>query len=169
MPVEFLSDEQAAAYGRFLGEPAREQLERFFWLDDADLARIGRHRRNATTLGYAVQLGTVPSVVALGSRRWEGAPLSRLRPEAHYLNGHNGFPQSGRRPRLIARPLRESHKALLHHIKSQNLCLHQPYLRPRTCHPASCNLTGWLLRLPEKELICTEGADYNFSARQFLG
>ena len=59
VPVEFLSDEQAAAYGRFLGEPAREQLERFFWLNDADLARIGRRRRDATALGYAVQLGTV--------------------------------------------------------------------------------------------------------------
>ena len=59
MPVEFLSDEQAAAYGRFLGEPTREQLERFFWLNDADLARIGRRRRDATTLGYAVPLGTV--------------------------------------------------------------------------------------------------------------
>jgi hypothetical protein len=59
VPVEFLSDEQAAAYGRFLGEPAREQLERFFWLNDADLARIGRRRWDATALGYAVQLGTV--------------------------------------------------------------------------------------------------------------
>ena len=59
MPVEFLSDEQAAAYGRFLGGPGREQLERFFWLNDADLARIGRRRRSATALGYALQLGTV--------------------------------------------------------------------------------------------------------------
>lgn len=56
--MEFLSDEQAAAYGRFLGEPAREQLERFFWLNDDDLARIGRRRRDATALGYALQLGT---------------------------------------------------------------------------------------------------------------
>ena len=59
MPVEFLSDVQAAGYGRFLGEPSREQLERFFWLNDADMARIGRRRRDATALGYAVQLGTV--------------------------------------------------------------------------------------------------------------
>jgi hypothetical protein len=47
VPVEFLSDEQAAAYGHFLGEPTREQLERFFWLNDADLARIGRRPRSA--------------------------------------------------------------------------------------------------------------------------
>jgi len=59
VPVEFLSDDQAAAYGHFLGEPTREQLERFFWLNDADLARIGRRRQHATALGYALQLGTV--------------------------------------------------------------------------------------------------------------
>ncbi|HVC67217.1 MAG TPA: DUF4158 domain-containing protein [Acidimicrobiales bacterium] len=54
MPVEFLSDEQAAAYGRFLGEPTGEQLERFFWPNGADLARIGRRRQHATALGYAL-------------------------------------------------------------------------------------------------------------------
>ncbi len=36
MPVEFLSDEQAAAYGRFDGPPSQAELERFFFLDDAD-------------------------------------------------------------------------------------------------------------------------------------
>jgi hypothetical protein len=34
VPVEFLSDEQAAAYGRFDGEWSRSELERFFFLDD---------------------------------------------------------------------------------------------------------------------------------------
>jgi hypothetical protein len=29
--VEFLTDEQAAAYGRFVEEPTRPELERFFW------------------------------------------------------------------------------------------------------------------------------------------
>jgi len=36
MPVEFLSDEQAAAYGSFTGEPSPAEVERFFYLDDAD-------------------------------------------------------------------------------------------------------------------------------------
>ena len=43
----------------FPGEPSREQLERFFWLNDADLARIGRRRRDARALGYGLQFGTV--------------------------------------------------------------------------------------------------------------
>jgi hypothetical protein len=36
MPVESLSDEQAAAYGWFDEAPVRAELERFFFLDDAD-------------------------------------------------------------------------------------------------------------------------------------
>ncbi|WP_413813269.1 hypothetical protein [Streptomyces sp. OE57] len=35
MPVEFLTDEQAEAYGRFVEEPTRPEPERFFYLDDA--------------------------------------------------------------------------------------------------------------------------------------
>nr|WSZ19352.1 DUF4158 domain-containing protein [Streptomyces canus] len=33
MLVEFLTDEQAEAYGRFVEEPTRPELERFFYLD----------------------------------------------------------------------------------------------------------------------------------------
>lgn len=36
MPVAFLTDEQAAVYGRFNEEPTRPGLERFFFLDDED-------------------------------------------------------------------------------------------------------------------------------------
>ncbi|MFE0380415.1 hypothetical protein ACFW1M_33745 [Streptomyces inhibens] len=34
--MEFPTDEQAEAYGRFAEEPTRPELERFFFLDDAD-------------------------------------------------------------------------------------------------------------------------------------
>jgi hypothetical protein len=44
VPVEFLTDDQAAAHGRFTGEPSR-----------ADLERRGEHNR----LVFAVELGTV--------------------------------------------------------------------------------------------------------------
>lgn len=59
MPVEFLSDEQAAAFGRFDGEPSRVELERFFVLDQVDAELIGRRRGDHNRLGFEVQLGTV--------------------------------------------------------------------------------------------------------------
>jgi len=62
VPVEFLSDQEAAAYGRFGGSPPRAELERAFFLDDADRALIGRHRGEHNRLGFALQLTTVRSL-----------------------------------------------------------------------------------------------------------
>ena len=36
MPVEILSDDQAAVYGVFAGPPSAAELDKFFLLDDAD-------------------------------------------------------------------------------------------------------------------------------------
>nr|WP_199776567.1 DUF4158 domain-containing protein [Nocardiopsis sp. SBT366] len=58
MPVEFLTDEQAAAYGRYTSPVPRADLDRYFFLDDADRALIESKRREANRLGYAVQLCT---------------------------------------------------------------------------------------------------------------
>ena len=44
MPVEFLSDEQAAAFGRFDGEVSSEDRERFFLLDDAASELVAKRR-----------------------------------------------------------------------------------------------------------------------------
>jgi len=59
MPVEFLSDQQVAAYGRFAGPPSRSQLERCFLLNDVDRAFVEQRRGDHNGLGFAVQLGTV--------------------------------------------------------------------------------------------------------------
>jgi Domain of unknown function (DUF4158) len=59
MPVEYLSVEQEARYGRFVGEPSPGELEQFFRLDSEALGRARARRRPATRLGWAVQWGTV--------------------------------------------------------------------------------------------------------------
>ena len=65
VPVEFLSDDQAAAFGRFVGEPSQNDLERFFHLDDADQELIRRRRGEHSRIGFAVQVGTARFLGAL--------------------------------------------------------------------------------------------------------
>lgn len=59
MPVKFLTDEQAAAYGSFQDVPTRPELERFFFLDDDDRDLIARRRTDGHRLGMALQICTV--------------------------------------------------------------------------------------------------------------
>lgn len=59
MPVKFLTDEQAEAYGTFSEVPTRPELERFFFLDDDDRDLIALRRTDAHRLGTAVQICTV--------------------------------------------------------------------------------------------------------------
>jgi Domain of unknown function (DUF4158) len=59
MPVELLTDEQVATYGRFEVSPTRAELERSFFLNDADRELVEQRRRDPNRLGFGVQLGTV--------------------------------------------------------------------------------------------------------------
>ncbi|MFI8930472.1 Tn3 family transposase [Streptomyces sp. NPDC053474] len=59
MPVEFLTDEQAEAYGKFAEEPTKPELERFFFLDDVDRDLIALRRTQHHQLGFALQMCTV--------------------------------------------------------------------------------------------------------------
>ena len=57
--MEFLTDAQVAAYGRFEGVPSRADLERFFFLDDAGKSLIGDRRGDHNRLGFMLQATTV--------------------------------------------------------------------------------------------------------------
>ncbi|GAB2495529.1 hypothetical protein GCM10027187_72970 [Streptosporangium sandarakinum] len=56
MPVEFLTDEQAEAYGKFTEEPARSEPERFFFLDDEDRKLIVKRHGDHNRLGFALKM-----------------------------------------------------------------------------------------------------------------
>ena len=59
MPVEFLTDDEAAAYGRFAEDPSQADLERVFFLDDEDMDLVSQHRGDHMKVGFALQLVAV--------------------------------------------------------------------------------------------------------------
>ena len=52
MPVEFLTDAQAATYGSYAGPPSVAELDRCFLLDDKARGLIESKRLPHTRLGY---------------------------------------------------------------------------------------------------------------------
>jgi hypothetical protein len=59
VPHEYLSDEQAAAGGRYTGVPSPTELDKVFFLDDEDRKLVGRRRGPHMKLGFALQPVTV--------------------------------------------------------------------------------------------------------------
>jgi hypothetical protein len=84
VPVEFLSDDQAAAYERFVGDLTRSELEGFFLLDGTALDLIANKRGAHNRLGFGVQIGTVRYLghfltedpLDCPGRRWSTSPAS---------------------------------------------------------------------------------------------
>ncbi|WP_232237776.1 MULTISPECIES: DUF4158 domain-containing protein [Actinoalloteichus] len=68
MPVEFLTDEQAASYGKVNEELTRPELERFFFLDDEDRTLIAK-RRAVITTGSGSPFSCAPCATSAGSSR----------------------------------------------------------------------------------------------------
>ena len=85
MPMEFLTDAQVAGYGRFDGVPSRADLERFFFLDDADKDLLGDRRGDHNRLGLMLQATTVRYV-----GRFLEDPLDVPWPVVEYLAGQLG-------------------------------------------------------------------------------
>jgi Domain of unknown function (DUF4158) len=87
MPMEFLTDAQVAGYGRFDGVPSRADLERFFFLDDADKDLLGDRRGDQNRLGLMLQATTVRYV-----GRFVEDPLDVPWPVVEYLAGQLRLP-----------------------------------------------------------------------------
>ncbi|WP_207945123.1 DUF4158 domain-containing protein [Actinomadura rubrisoli] len=86
MPVVFLSDEEVSAYGRYTGPPSRAELEKLFFLDDADRALIGKRQGEANRLGFALQVTTARFV-----GRFLPDPLDAPVEVVDYLAGQLGI------------------------------------------------------------------------------
>ena len=84
MPVEFLSDEEVAAYGGFVGSPSPTELARWCLLDDADLRLVNRCRVDHLRLGFALQLVTVRALGCSWSTRWTCRQWSSTRSPASW-------------------------------------------------------------------------------------
>ncbi|MFI6704526.1 Tn3 family transposase [Streptomyces sp. NPDC050509] len=100
MPVEFLTDEQAEAYGTFAEEPTRPELERFFFLDDVDRDLIVRRRSTHHQLGFALQMCTVRYI----GRFLPDGPLDAPWPVIEHLAAQLGIEDPSVVERYTERP-----------------------------------------------------------------
>jgi hypothetical protein len=74
VPVEFLSDQEAAAFGRYGGSVPQADLERFFFLDDSERLLVAGLRGDHNRLGFSLQLATVRYIGKFLTDPLEGVP-----------------------------------------------------------------------------------------------
>jgi hypothetical protein len=78
VPVEFLSDQEMAAYGRYGDSVPQAALELFFYLDDRDRELVAEQRGDHNRLGFSVQLATVRYVGRFLTDPLEGVPTEAV-------------------------------------------------------------------------------------------
>lgn len=78
VPVEFLSDQEAAAFARYGDSVGQAYLERLFFLDDAERELVAGLRGDHNRLGFSVQLGTARYLGRFLADPLEGAPTEVL-------------------------------------------------------------------------------------------
>ncbi|MGV9776746.1 DUF4158 domain-containing protein [Streptosporangium sp. NPDC003464] len=95
MPVEFLSDQEAAAYGCYGDTVPQADLERFFFLDDRDRALVAEQRGEHNRLGYGVQLAIVRYIGRFLADPLDDVPTEAVDFLAAQLGeaGHYGSPR----------------------------------------------------------------------------
>ena len=104
MPVEYLSVEQEARYGRFATEPSPGELEQFFRLDTRALELARAKHRSATRLGWAVQWGTVRMLGTFLTEDPTAVPASVVRFVAEQLGLDDDHREGARlRPSALVR------------------------------------------------------------------
>src|SRR6266849_4039964 len=74
VPVEFLSDQEAAAFGRYGGSVPQADLERFFFLNDGDRLLVAGLRGDHNRRGFSLQLATVRYIGKFLADPLEGVP-----------------------------------------------------------------------------------------------
>jgi hypothetical protein len=78
VPVEFLSDQEAAGFGRYGESVSSADLERFFFLDGAERALVTGLRGDHNRLGFSLQLTTARYLGRFLADPLEGVPTEVL-------------------------------------------------------------------------------------------
>jgi len=106
MPVEFLTQEQKARYGKFIDEPTNEQLAVYFLLDDNDKKASYNHRGDYNRIGFAIQRENLEKLLMVDDKNKTG--LESLRqPVTHespigFLKAIERMPYERRMATLVA-------------------------------------------------------------------
>lgn len=108
IPVEFLSDAEAAAYGHYGASVAQADLELFFYLDDGDhqLISAAKLRGDHNLLGFSLQFTSVRFIGRFLADPLEGVPTEVI----DYLAGQLGIADPSAIKRYAQRePTRREH------------------------------------------------------------